>query len=128
MTATDVEGTRAPDDPWVLSTPPGKSELEAYRDPAADPPALVVQVGATELRYHLSCIEDLHAMLLPIQVTALAFVARRVLVCTLRVGAPTAAVGKAAIRESQTAQRRLQEDITIVRRCFSQPQRFESRW
>ena len=29
----------------------------------ADPPALVVQVGKTELRYHLRCIDDLHAML-----------------------------------------------------------------
>jgi len=28
-----------------------------------DPPALVVQVGTTQLRYHLRCIEDLHAML-----------------------------------------------------------------
>jgi hypothetical protein len=35
-----------------------------YRDPEADPPALVCQVGSTQLRYHLSAIEDLHAMLL----------------------------------------------------------------
>lgn len=27
------------------------------------PPALVVTVGKTELRYHLRCIDDLHAML-----------------------------------------------------------------
>ena len=33
------------------------------RDPALDPPALVVQVGKTELRYQLRCIDDLHAML-----------------------------------------------------------------
>lgn len=59
----DVEGSGTPDDPWVLLTPPGKSEFEAYRDPQADPPALVVQVGATELRYHLRCIDDLHQML-----------------------------------------------------------------
>ena len=59
----DGEGSGTPDDPWVLSTPPGTSEFEAYRDPTAAPPALVVHVGATELRYHLSCIEDLHAML-----------------------------------------------------------------
>ncbi len=38
-----------------------RSEFEAYRD--AEPPALVVQVGSTQLRYHLACIEDLHAML-----------------------------------------------------------------
>ena len=63
MTAADVEGSGTPDDPWVLLTPPGKSEFEAYRDPEADPPALVVQVGSTELRYHLRCIDDLHRML-----------------------------------------------------------------
>ena len=49
--------------PWTLKTPPGSSEFQAYRDEAADPPALVVQVGKTDLRYHLRCLEDLHAML-----------------------------------------------------------------
>lgn len=49
--------------PWKLTTPPGSSAYEAYRDEAADPPALVVKVGKTELRYHLRCIGDLHAML-----------------------------------------------------------------
>jgi hypothetical protein len=34
-----------------------------YRDEAANPPALVCTVGKTELRYHLRCIEDLHAVL-----------------------------------------------------------------
>src|SRR5471030_3296768 len=63
MTADDVEGTGTPTDPWQLTTPPGTSAFEAYRDPDADPPALVVQVGKTQLRYHLSCIEDLHSML-----------------------------------------------------------------
>ena len=63
MPANDVEGSGTPNDPWVLTTPPGSSEFEAYRDPDANPPALVVQVGATELRYHLRCIDDLHAML-----------------------------------------------------------------
>ena len=63
MHHVEVEGSGTQDDPWVLQTPPGKSEYEAYRDPKADPPALVVQVGATELRYHLRCIDDLHAML-----------------------------------------------------------------
>jgi hypothetical protein len=52
-----------PSDPWTLTTPPGRSDYTAYRDEAADPPALVVNVGSTELRYHLRCIEDLHAML-----------------------------------------------------------------
>ena len=58
-----VEGTGTPDDPWQLQTPPGGSGFEAYRDEASDPPALVVQVGKTQLRYHLSCIDDLHAWL-----------------------------------------------------------------
>jgi hypothetical protein len=51
------------ENPWNLKTPPGSSEFQAYRDETASPPALVVQVGKTELRYHLRCIEDLHAML-----------------------------------------------------------------
>ena len=55
------EGTR--DRPWKLKTPSGTSEFTAFRDEALDPPALVVKSGATELRYHLRCIEDLHAML-----------------------------------------------------------------
>ena len=54
-------GTRA--DPWVLHTPPGQSEYTAFRDESLDPPALVVQVGKTEVRYHLRCLDDLHAML-----------------------------------------------------------------
>lgn len=60
---TEVEGSGTPEDPWILTTPPGKSEFEAYRDPEAEPAALVVQVGSTELRYHLGCIDDLHTML-----------------------------------------------------------------
>lgn len=64
MSNAGVEGTGTPGDPWVLTTPPGKSEYEAYRDDGAEPAALVVQVGATELRYHLRCIDDLHQMLL----------------------------------------------------------------
>jgi hypothetical protein len=49
--------------PWLLKTPPQTAEYEAWRDEASDPPSLVVQVGKTQLRYHLRCIEDLHAML-----------------------------------------------------------------
>ncbi len=49
--------------PWILTTPPGKSEFEAWRDEDSDPPALVVQVGTTQLRYRLRCIDDLQAML-----------------------------------------------------------------
>jgi hypothetical protein len=51
------------ENPWKLKTPPGTAEFEAYKDEASEPPALVVQVGSTQLRYHLRCIEDLHAML-----------------------------------------------------------------
>ena len=58
---SDGDGTR--DRPWVLETPSGGSEYTAYRDDSLDPPALVVQVGKTELRYHLRCLDDLHAML-----------------------------------------------------------------
>jgi hypothetical protein len=54
-------GTKA--DPWKLKTPSGTSEYEMYRDGTLDPPAIVCQVGTTQLRYHLSAIEDLHAML-----------------------------------------------------------------
>jgi hypothetical protein len=60
MTGT---GAGTADDPWVLQTPSGGSEYTIYRDPDADPPALVCQVGSTQLRYHLSAIEDLRAML-----------------------------------------------------------------
>ena len=52
-----------PEAPWKLTTPPGSAEFEAWRDEAADPPALVVKVGKTELRYHLRCLEDVVAML-----------------------------------------------------------------
>jgi hypothetical protein len=61
--AAEVEGSGTADNPWLLTTPPGKSEFEAWRDHKADPPALVVQVGTTQLRYQLRCVEDLHAML-----------------------------------------------------------------
>jgi hypothetical protein len=43
--------------------PPGTSEFEAYRDEALDPPALIVQVGKTEVRYQLRGLDDLHKML-----------------------------------------------------------------
>ena len=59
----NVKGDGTAKKPWQLTTPPGTSAFEAHRDPAADPPALVVRVGKTELRYHDRCIEDLHALL-----------------------------------------------------------------
>ena len=60
---TGVRGSGTREDPWQLRTPPGTSEYSIYRDPTADPPALVCQVGSTKLSYHLRCIEDLHGML-----------------------------------------------------------------
>jgi hypothetical protein len=57
------KGLGTPAKPWKLRTPPGTSEYEAHLDEAVDPPALVVRVGKTELRYTARCIEDLHAML-----------------------------------------------------------------
>lgn len=56
-------GTGTKDDPWLLKTPPGTSEIKLWRDEAASPPALVCFASGTELRYHLRAIEDLHAML-----------------------------------------------------------------
>ena len=61
MSKSTGSGTR--EDPWVLRTPPGQSEYQAFQDESLDPPALVVQVGKTELRYQLRCLDDLHAML-----------------------------------------------------------------
>ena len=52
-----------PSSPWTLTTPSGSAEFQAWRDEGASPPALVVQVGKTQLRYHLRCVDDLHAML-----------------------------------------------------------------
>ena len=63
MTTDTTHGDGTRDRPWVLKTPPGKSEYLAYRDETSEPPALVVTVGKTELRYQLRCIDDLHAML-----------------------------------------------------------------
>jgi Family of unknown function (DUF6855) len=56
-----AEGT--PADPWRLKTPSGTSGYEAWRDDALDPPALVVQVGKSQLRHHAAALDDLHAML-----------------------------------------------------------------
>jgi hypothetical protein len=63
MSTEAVAGNGTREDPWQLKTPSGGSEYLAFRDEALNPPALVVLVGKTELRYHLSCLEDLHAML-----------------------------------------------------------------
>lgn len=57
------QGTGTREDPWVLRTASGGAAYQMWRDEAADPPALVCQVGTTQLRYHLRCVEDLHAWL-----------------------------------------------------------------
>jgi hypothetical protein len=55
-------GTR--DDPWRLTTPPGSSSYEMYRDTDSDPEQLVCQVGSTRLTYRWRAVDDLHAWLL----------------------------------------------------------------
>ena len=63
MSNVDVKGQGTKEDPWILKTPPGKSEYQMYRDEASDPPSLVCVVGKTTLSYQLRCLDDLHAML-----------------------------------------------------------------
>jgi len=63
MAKSKVKGSGTKQSPWVLKTPPGTSEFEAYRDEAPDPPALIVQVGKTEVRYQLRGLDDLQTML-----------------------------------------------------------------
>ena len=63
MAKAKVKGSGTKQSPWVLKTPPGTSEFEAYREEALDPAALIVQVGKTEVRYQLRGLDDLHKML-----------------------------------------------------------------
>lgn len=58
-----MSGDGTKETPWELTTAPGTSAYTMYRDEEGDPPALVCQVGSTTLRYHLSAIDDLVAML-----------------------------------------------------------------
>lgn len=58
-----MDGTGTTDDPWQLSTAPGSSAYTMHRDPGADPPVLVCQVGSTRLLYRASAVDDLHAWL-----------------------------------------------------------------
>ena len=55
------KGTKS--EPWNLTTPSGGSDFQAWHDDTLEPPALVVQVGKTQLRYVISAVEDLSAML-----------------------------------------------------------------
>ena len=63
MNANRASGSGTKADPWQLKTPTGTSAYEMYRDETLDPPAIVCQVGTTQLRYDIRAIEDLHAML-----------------------------------------------------------------
>ena len=63
MGQANVKGAGTKEKPWVVKTPSGGSEYEAYRDEVSNPPALVCQVGSTEVRYQLRCLKDLQAML-----------------------------------------------------------------
>jgi hypothetical protein len=56
-----MDGTGTKDDPWRLTTAPGSSTYEMYRDDEAG--LLVCQVGSTRLTYLASAVEDLHAWL-----------------------------------------------------------------
>ncbi|MFC7485762.1 DUF6855 family protein [Knoellia sp. CPCC 206453] len=58
-----MSGDGTKESPWELTTAPGTSTYTMYRDEAGDPPALVCQVGSTTLKYHLSAVDDLVAML-----------------------------------------------------------------
>jgi hypothetical protein len=61
--AMTANGSGTKDDPWQLSTPPGTSDYQMYRDEANTPPRLVCVVGSTTLYYDLRAIDDLHTML-----------------------------------------------------------------
>ena len=63
MAKAKIKGSGTRQSPWVLKTPPGTSEFEAFRDETLEPPALIVQVGKTEVRYQLRGLDDLHRML-----------------------------------------------------------------
>lgn len=56
-------GSGAKDDPWILETPSQTSDFQVWKDEAADPSRLVVQVGSTQLSYQLRALEDCVAML-----------------------------------------------------------------
>jgi hypothetical protein len=55
--------TGTPDDPWVLTTPPGTSEYTMHRDVRDDVAVIVCTVGKTVLLYDARCVDDLHAAL-----------------------------------------------------------------
>ena len=58
-----MAGSGTKDDPWQLTTANGGSQYQMWRDESGDPPALVCQVGGTQLKYQLRAIDDLAAWL-----------------------------------------------------------------
>ena len=56
-----MSGTGTPDDPWDLTTPPGKSGYQIWRD--EDKQVLHCQVGKTWLHYKIQALDDVLAML-----------------------------------------------------------------
>lgn len=56
-----MSGNGTPQDPWVITTPPGKSEFKIWRDEAKQ--VLHCQVGKTWLHYQISALDDALAML-----------------------------------------------------------------
>ena len=56
-------GSGTKDDPWILKTPSQTSEFQIWKDEAATPPRLVVQVGSTQLSYQLRGLDDCMDML-----------------------------------------------------------------
>lgn len=56
-----MSGSGTPDDPWVLTTPPGGSSCEIHLDP--DKNVLHCQVGKTWLHYRPESLDDALAML-----------------------------------------------------------------
>ena len=49
------------ENPWKLTTPPGSSDYEMYRDDTVDPAELVCRVGSTKLVYSWRAVDDLRS-------------------------------------------------------------------
>ena len=54
---------RTKDNPWMLKTPPGKSEYTMHIDEKDGLRVIVCTVGKTVLLYDARCVDDLYAML-----------------------------------------------------------------
>ena len=54
---------RTKDKPWVLKTPPGKSEYTMHIDEKDGLRVIVCTVGKTVLLYDARCVDDLYKML-----------------------------------------------------------------